>query len=78
MKKTFYIVSVCLLTLGLSVYALQSNCKMTESEAANACMLSDDVYQSTARDIQCCNTCTGAFCGIFIHETGDTIPLNYY
>lgn len=78
MKKLFFSFCVIILTLGFCAYSLKSNCQMTESESANASMLSEDIYQSTARDINCCSNSTGRFCGIFIHETGDTIPVNYY
>lgn len=65
-------------TLALGAYALQSNGQMTNSEQLNAAMLSDGVYQSAARDISCCDACEGPYCGVLIHETGDTIPVNYY
>lgn len=78
MKKLLSIMGVTVLTLSLGAYALQSNGQMTSSEQMNAAMLSDGVYQSAARDFNCCSNCKGAFCGIFIHETGDTIPVNYY
>lgn len=78
MKKILSSIGVVILALSLGAYSLQSNGQMTNSEQMNATMLSDGVYQSAARDFNCCSKCKGAFCGIFIHETGDTLPVNYY
>lgn len=78
MKKILSSIGVAIITLALGAYALQSNGQMTNSEQLNAAMLSDGVYQSAARDISCCDACEGPYCGVLIHETGDTIPVNYF
>lgn len=78
MKKIYSFIAVGFFALCMSVYSIQSNGKMTSTEQANALMLSDDAYQTNATSFECCSDCEGRFCGIFIHETGDTLPVNYY